>query len=65
MTSLNKNIKKFRKESNVSQDKLSKLANVSLNTIVKLESGKSPDPTIETIQKISRALGVSVNDLLK
>ena len=65
MSTIGKNIKKFRQEKELSQDKLSKLADLSLNTIVKIELDESPNPTIETIQKIAKALDVSVDDLLK
>ena len=65
MSTIGKNIKKFRQEKELSQDKLSKLADLSLNTVVKIELDESPNPTIETIQKIARALEVSVDDLLK
>lgn len=65
MSTIGKNIKKFRQEKELSQDKLSKLAGLSLNTVVKIELDESPNPTIETIQKIAKALEVSVDDLLK
>jgi transcriptional regulator with XRE-family HTH domain len=65
MSTIGKNIKKFRQEKELSQDKLSKLADLSLNTVVKIELDESPNPTIETIQKIAKALAVSVDDLLK
>jgi transcriptional regulator with XRE-family HTH domain len=65
MSTIGKNIKKYRQEKELSQDKLSKLADLSLNTVVKIELDESPNPTIETIQKIAKALGVSVDDLLK
>ena len=65
MSTIGKNIKKFRQEKELSQDKLSKLADLSLNTVVKIELDESPNPTIETIQKIANALEVSVDDLLK
>ena len=59
------NIKKYRNKLGISQDKLSKLADLSLNTVVKIELDESPNPTIETIQRIAKALEVSVDDLLK
>jgi DNA-binding XRE family transcriptional regulator len=59
------NIKKYRNKLGISQDKLSKLADVTYNTIIKIESGANTNPTIETFQKIARALDVSVDDLLK
>ena len=60
-----KNIKKYRKKKAISQDKLSKLAGVTLHTITKIESGATPDPRIETVKKIADALGISVDELLK
>jgi transcriptional regulator with XRE-family HTH domain len=65
MSTIGKNIKRFRQDKELSQDKLSKLADLSLNTVVKIELDESPNPTIETIQRIAKALGVSVDDLLK
>ncbi len=65
MSTIGKNIKKFRQDKGLSQDKLSKLADLSLNTVVKIELDESPNPTIETIQRIAKALDVSVDDLLK
>lgn len=59
-----KNIKKHRKEKSLSQDKLSRLADVSHATIIKIESGGIQSPTIGTVQKIAKALGVSVDDLI-
>ena len=60
-----KNIKKLRQKKGISQDRLSKLADLSLNTIVNVEVGNNPNPTIETIEKIAKAFGVSIDELLK
>ena len=59
------NIKKYRNKISVSQDRLSKLADVTYNTIIKIESGANTNPTIETLAKIAKALGVGVDDLIK
>jgi transcriptional regulator with XRE-family HTH domain len=59
------NIKKYRNKMNVSQDRLSKLADITYNTIIKIESGANTNPTIETLAKIAKALGVGVDDLIK
>jgi DNA-binding XRE family transcriptional regulator len=59
------NIKKYRNKIGVSQDKLSKLADVTYNTIIKIESGANINPTIETLSKIAKALNVGVDDLIK
>lgn len=60
-----KNIKKHRKEKGLSQDKLSRLADVAHATIIKIESGGIQSPTIDTVQKIAKALEVGVEDLIK
>ncbi len=65
MSTIGKNIKRYRQDKGLSQDKLSKLADLSLNTVVKIELDESPNPTIETIQRIAKALDVSVDDLLR
>ena len=62
---ISKNIKKLRQAKGLSQDRLSKLADVFYNSIIKLETGGITNPTIETLQKIAKALDVSVDDLLK
>ena len=62
---ISKNIKKLRKTKDLSQDKLSRLADVSHATIIKIESGGIQSPTIDTAQKIAKALGVSLDDLMK
>jgi transcriptional regulator with XRE-family HTH domain len=59
------NIKKYRNKLGISQDKLSKLADVTYNTIIKIESGLNKNPTIETLSKITKALGVGVDNLIK
>lgn len=62
---IGKNIKKLRQAKGLSQDRLSKLADVSYNSIIKLETGGITNPTIETLQKIAKALEVQADDLLK
>ena len=65
ISTIAKNIKKHRKKKGLSQDKLSRLADVSHATIIKIESGGIQSPTIDTVQKIAKALGVGLEDLTK
>ena len=65
LTNIAKNIKRYRNKLGISQDKLSKLASVTLHTLTKIEIGATPDPRIETLKKIAKALDISVNDLIK
>jgi len=59
------NIKKYRKKKGISQDKLSKIADVTYNTIIKIESGATNNPRVETLKQIADALGVGIDDLMK
>ena len=65
ISAIAKNIKKYRDKLSVSQDKLSKLASVTLHTLTKIETGATTDPRIETLKKIAKGLNVSVDDLIK
>jgi len=62
---ISENIKKYRSKLGVSQDRLSKLADVTYNTIIKIESGSNTNPTIDTLSKIAKALNVSIDQLMK
>ena len=59
-----KRIRELRKRKGLSQEKLARLANVSFITIVKIESGESKHPTIQTMVGIAKALGISLDKLV-
>ena len=59
------NIKRLRKAKNLSQERLARLADVANNTVIKMESGENINPTLETLQKVADALGVSIDNLIK
>jgi len=60
-----KNIKKLRQKKCISQDRLSKLADLSLNTVVNLGTGNNLNFTIKTLDKNAKALEVSIDNTLK
>ena len=62
---ISSNFKKLRAQKGYSLEKVARLADLSLNTVVRLESGTNKNPTIDTLTKIARALEVSVDDLIK
>ncbi|MFY9463252.1 MAG: helix-turn-helix transcriptional regulator [Candidatus Sungiibacteriota bacterium] len=62
---IGKTIRKYRQGKGISQEALARAANLSLPTIVKIESGDTPNPTIDTVKKIADSLGVSLDDLMK
>ena len=59
------NLKKLRAKKGLSLEKIARLADLSLNTVVKVENGVNRNPTIETLTKIAKALEVGVDDLIK
>ena len=65
MSNICKNLRKIREKKGLSQERLARLADVANNTVIKIEAGKNQNPTLDTLQKLSTALGVSVDDLIK
>jgi len=59
------NIRKLREKRGLSQEKLARLADVANNTIIKIESGENQNPTLETLQKIAKALDITIDNLVK
>ena len=53
-------VRKIRVRANMTQKQLANTANVALNTVKNLESGKLKNPTLNTMVKIADALGISV-----
>ena len=58
------NLKYYRINSGLSQEKLAEIAGVSIRTIQRLESGDT-DPRGDTVIRLSKALDVSLEDLLQ
>jgi transcriptional regulator with XRE-family HTH domain len=63
MSNISKNLRKMREAKGLSQEKLARMADVANNTIIKIEAGKNQNPTLDTLKKISKVLGVSLDDL--
>lgn len=61
---LAENIKKYRKKLKLTQEGLSRKADISYNTVIKLESGGITDPRMETLKKLANALNVSIDELV-
>lgn len=59
------NLKRLRDKKGYSLEKVARLSDLSLNTIVKIENKANQNPTIETLIKVAKALEVEVDDLIK
>ncbi|HDO23767.1 MAG TPA: XRE family transcriptional regulator [bacterium] len=63
--SIANNLKKIRAEKGYSLERVARLADLSLNTIVKIENGANQNPTIDTLSKIAKALEIGVDNLIQ
>lgn len=61
---LSENIKKYRTKLGLTQEALARKANISYNTIIKLESKGITDPRMETLIKVADALEISLDELV-
>ena len=62
---ISENIKKVRAKLGLTQDDLAKKADIKYTTLMKVESGTVNKLSVQTMDKIARALGVSIEDLIK
>ena len=60
-----KNLKKLRNKKSWSQERLAREAGISYQTLIKIEQSRIKNPRLETLIKIAKALGVSIEDLIK
>ena len=58
------NIKKHRQKSGLSQDQLARKAGIPYSTFLKIESGYTPNPSIQAVLNIAEARGVSIDELV-
>ena len=61
---LGENLRKLRLKKKLSQGDLAKSLNVDRAYISNIENGRM-NPTLSTFEKISKALGVSISELLR
>lgn len=59
-----RNLKKLRNKKGWSQERLAREAGISYNTLIKIERGGIKNPRLETLIKLAKALGVSLDKLV-
>ena len=62
---IGENIKKRRTKLGLSQEDFAQKSGVKYTTLTKIESGVIKTPSVLMMEKIAKALGVSIEDLLK
>jgi len=64
MATIGENIKKARNELGLTQDDLVRKSGVKHTTLTKLESNVVIKPSVQTVAKIAKALGIAIEKLL-
>lgn len=62
---LGKKIKALRLKLNFSQDEFARKADIPYTTLTKIETGVIKKPSVFVMAKLAKALGVSIEDILK
>jgi transcriptional regulator with XRE-family HTH domain len=62
---ISENIKRLRAKFGMTQDDLAKKADIKYTTLMKVESGTVNKPSVQTMAQIAKALGVSIEELIK
>ena len=65
MATISENIKKLRAKQGLTQDDLAKKTGLKDSTFAKIEGGFVKKPWVQMVAAIAKALGVSIEDLMK
>ena len=65
MATIGENIKRVRNKFGLTQDDLVRKSGVKHTTLTKIESNVVVKPSVQTVAKIAKALGVPMEDLVK
>ena len=63
-SSILENIRKLRNKKGWSQEKLAREADISYQTLIKIEQDRIKNPKLQTLIKLAKALGVSLDKLV-
>jgi transcriptional regulator with XRE-family HTH domain len=62
---IGENVKKYRGKLGLSQEDFAKKSGVKYTTLTKIESNVIKKPSVLIMAKLAKALGVSIEDLIK
>ena len=65
MATIGESIKKYRNKLGMTQDDLVRKSGVKRTTFTKIEGDFVQKPSVQVIAKIAKALGVSIEELIK
>ena len=58
-------IKQLRNKQGLTQDELARKSDLPYTTLTKIETNVITKPSIQTVTKIAKGLGISIDDLIK
>ncbi|NCQ56180.1 helix-turn-helix transcriptional regulator [Candidatus Parcubacteria bacterium] len=58
-------IKQLRIKQGLTQDELARKSDLPYTTLTKIETNVITKPTIQTVMKIAKGLGITIDDLMK
>lgn len=62
---LSENVKKYRLAKKWSLEKLARETNMSMRSIASLENGETQFPRLNTLEAVSKALDIGIDELIK
>jgi transcriptional regulator with XRE-family HTH domain len=65
MATIGENIKRVRNKLGLTQDDLVRKSGVKHTTLTKIESNVVIKPSVQTVAKIAKALGIQMEELMK
>jgi transcriptional regulator with XRE-family HTH domain len=65
MATIGENIKRVRNKLGLTQDDLVRKSGVKHTTLTKIESNVVVKPSVQTVAKIAKALGIQMEELMK
>ena len=58
-------IKQIRNKQGITQDELARKSEIPYTTLTKIESNVITKPSIQTVAKIAKGLGITIDELIK
>lgn len=62
---LQKKVLELKKRDNLNYDELAKKYDIKKTTLFEIASGKTQNPKLDTLQKLAKALNITIDELIK
>lgn len=62
---LQEKVLELKKRDNLNYDELAKKYDIKKTTLFEIASGKTQNPKLDTLQKLAKALNITIDELIK